>query len=226
MGEDRFCAGQKHQCPGNDVVERLCAETAADDKNAKRARTPGVAALRRRNRCDLRPHRVAGQACALERSGECAQDAIRDCGEHLVGEAGDRVLLVDDERFSEERRHHAAGKRDIAAHAEDHVRAMREDRTRALPESDEQPERQEKQCARPPAPHARKTDPSHVVSALGHQGRFHARLRAEPDHAPAGLAKEFGHGETGKNMASRAACHDHDGARHDGVAPLMRRLRA
>src|SRR5206468_10875076 len=134
--------------------------------------------------------------------------------------AGESVLFVDDERPSEERSHNAAGKREVAAHAEDHVRAMHEDRTRALPESDEQPERQEKKREPPPAPHARKTYPGHVVPVLGDQGRFHTRFCPEPHHAPAGLAQVVGHGETGEDMSPRSTRHDHDGSRHDGFTPL------
>src|SRR6266480_3965558 len=97
---------------------------------------------------------------------------------------------------------------------------MREDRARALPESDEQPERQEKKRQRSPAPHSRKTYPGHVVAVLGNQGRFHARLDTEPHHAPAGFAQEVGHGETGEDMAPRSTRHDHDGSRHAGFTPL------
>ena len=62
-------------------------------------------------------------------------------GKHSIGEAGDRVLFMDGERPADERRHHSAGKCDVAAHPEHDVGTMRADRSQALPERHKQIER-------------------------------------------------------------------------------------
>ena len=68
----------------------------------------------------------------------------RDATRRSGGETSHGVLLVDDERPVEKARHHAARERDVAPHAEDHIGAVPEYRARALPERDEQIERQQR----------------------------------------------------------------------------------
>jgi len=59
------------------------ARGCPDDENAERTAALGVAPLGSGDRGDLRSDRVAGQGCAFERAGECAQDPVGNPGEPL-----------------------------------------------------------------------------------------------------------------------------------------------
>ncbi len=207
---------QQRQRLRHGLVQRLCAETAADHREPQRAGARAVAALGRSERGNLVAHRVAGpdhrSRCA-ERCGETGQHAVGDFSEHAIGEPGDRILLVDCERPVEERSHHAARERHVAAHAEHDVGAVREYRTRALPERDQQLQWQQRHAQQPFAAHARHADPRHGVTLGRDQRRFHAGLRAEPDDVPSLPTQVLGHRQCRKDVAAGAARHDHYGSR-------------
>ena len=103
---------------------------------AQRPLPAGEALLGRRDRGDVGAHRVAGPlARPSSACGNARHHLVADLREHAVGEPGDRVLLVQRERPVPERRHHAAGKRDVAAQAEHHVGPEPADVARAFPEA-------------------------------------------------------------------------------------------
>ena len=79
-----------------------------------------------RKRADVPADRIAHRARLDTRSeavGKCLQHFARQVGQTAVGEAGDRVLLVNDERPAGEPGGDPARARDEAAEADDDRRA-------------------------------------------------------------------------------------------------------
>ena len=73
--------------------------------------------------CDSegRAQRIADPLRLLQHVRERGEDAVGHAGQHLVGEPGHRVLLVQHQRLVEQHAHHAAREGDVAAQAEHHV---------------------------------------------------------------------------------------------------------
>ncbi|MNC88195.1 hypothetical protein D3C83_39870 [compost metagenome] len=127
---------------------------------------------------------------------------------------------MDHQRAVEQARHHSSREGDIAAHAEHDVRTMQENRPSALPESDQQVERQQREPQDAAAANAGKAHPGHGISARRNEPAFHAASRAEPDDIPALCPQIFRHAERRKYMTAGSSRHDHDGAAHERFLAL------
>ena len=71
---------------------------------------------------DFRTHRIADPYAFWQRFRETANDTRRKLCQHPVGQAGNRVLFVHDQRAAEQHGHHSAREADVAAHAQHDIR--------------------------------------------------------------------------------------------------------
>ena len=76
------------------LIERLGAETATDDENAKDAATLCKLNCRLSQRGNFRAHRIATPFAFLEYVRKAGEDASGKPCQDLVGQAGDRILFV------------------------------------------------------------------------------------------------------------------------------------
>jgi hypothetical protein len=85
----------------------LCALAAAEHEQARPAFAACVAALGRCNRDDLCTHRVPdtlGLYRTAKAAGKSLEHARRQARQHAIGQAGDRILFVHDERTAQQPR--------------------------------------------------------------------------------------------------------------------------
>ena len=111
---------------GHELVQRLRAETAADDQQpqrpvaCRRSAARAAAARRSRRAADCRPIRQLCMAAA-QRVREAQQDPVGAVGQHARRESGDGVGVVQHQRLARRRAHQPAGKRCEAAEAQHDV---------------------------------------------------------------------------------------------------------
>jgi hypothetical protein len=147
-----------------------------------------------------------------------ARDLVGHARQHPVGEAGDRVLFVDDHRPPQQGRHHAARKGDVAAHAEHHIGPHATDLRQRLGKALQQVEGQQQLAQQPLAPQRGEAHPGDLVAAGRDDARLHAIRVAHPDDLPAPLAQRIGHREARVDVAAGTAGHDHQGG-HQALPP-------
>ncbi|MNY10502.1 hypothetical protein D3C86_1434870 [compost metagenome] len=205
--------GQQRDGLRHHVVQRRRAQAAAHHQHPQRAGAMVVARLGRRQARQLLAHRVAGPFAVRQRVRERAEHPVGHLGQHLVGQAGNRVLLVQHQRAAQQRRHHAGREGDVAAHAQHHVRAHPAQRADALPERAQQVQRQQQLGDQPLAAQPAELDEFHRDVVLRHQRGFHAGTVAEPDHAPAGVAQCMRDRQPREHVAPGAASHHEQRAR-------------
>ena len=116
------------------LAPRLPPTTSSRSGPLRPAKRVGRIGLRRKAvRSGLPTH------CAFfSTSGKAREHAVGHAGQHLVGQPGDRVLLVQHQRLAQQHAHHAARKADVAAQAEHHVGPHAAHRADALPECAQQ----------------------------------------------------------------------------------------
>ncbi len=137
--------GQRRRQHG---VEPRRALAAAEDEQAQRAGARGITLRGRRDRDDLRAHRIAdalGTHAAAEAAGEAFEHAGREPGEQTVGHARDRVLFVDHQRAARQPRREPARARGEAAGAEHDARSVPAHHAERLYERETELERRSKQ---------------------------------------------------------------------------------
>ncbi|MNT29100.1 hypothetical protein D3C72_1648270 [compost metagenome] len=201
------------------LVQRRCAQAAAHHQDAQRAGALVIARLGRIQVRQFLAHRVAGPFAAGQRVRERAQHAVGHLGQHLVGQAGDRVLLVQHQRAAQQRGHHAGREGDVPAHAKHHVRLHPAQRADALPERAQQVQRQQELGHQALAAQPAELDELHRDVVLGHQRGFHAGAVAQPDHFPALLAQCMRDRQPREHMSPGAAGHHEQGARSGHTFP-------
>ncbi|SOY49839.1 hypothetical protein CBM2585_A160381 [Cupriavidus taiwanensis] len=195
------------------VIQRRGAQAAAHHQDAQRAGAVVVARLGRIQVRQFLAHRVTGPFAAGQRVRECAQHAVGHLRQYLVGQAGDRILLVQHQRPSQQRGHHAGRESDIAAHAQHHARTHPPQRGDALPERAQQVQRQQELGHQSLAAQPAELDELHRNVVLRHQRGFHAGAVAQPDDVPALLAQRMRDRQPGEYMSPGAAGHHEQGAR-------------
>ena len=138
-------------------LSTLRAQAAADhQQRAAAPLRPAKRSRRRGQRLDLGAHRVAGDHGVLRRAARASPSkpkATRSAtgSSALLLSSSDRVGFTQHQRLAQQRRHQAAGKADVAAHAEHHVGPdAAQDRRQALPEGLQQAQRPPVSvCSRP-----------------------------------------------------------------------------
>jgi hypothetical protein len=128
----------QRQTPGNDVVQRTRPLAAAEDEQTNRPLAIGETRCRRRQPRHFRTQRIANPDAFREDIGKTAGHPVGDSREHAVGQAGNRILLMDEQWATEQRCHHAAREAHVATHAEDDIRADPADFPPRLPACREQ----------------------------------------------------------------------------------------
>ena len=128
--------------------------------------------------------------------------------QHFVGQAGDGVLLVHDERHTRQARHDAPGESDVTPHAQHHIRPHGFNDTAGSQAGAQQIHRQHELAHDALATYRGKFDPGTFVTPCRNQLGFHAIRITQPDHAPTLRAQDIGDGQGGENMAARAARHN------------------
>ena len=187
----------------NDVVERERTEASAEHEQAQRPAAAGETLLGWGDRLDIGTQRIADPfdsriASLAEHAGESGEHAIRAVLQHAIGEAGARVEVVDDERQVACNTHQCARKRRESAESDDDTRLLARDDLRRLTAGIRDRVRAEQQALPALAAHAGKPDPFEVDFVLRDEPRFHAVVRAEPEHARAARLELGGDGEPGK----------------------------
>jgi len=212
-----FVGADQRQPLGYHFIDRRSAEAAAEDEQAERQfgrQTVGETFGWHREASYFRADRIADPGAVRQGLRKTAENARGDSGEHPVGQSGNRVLFVDDQRTAEQDGHHAAREADIATHAENDVRPDAADFAPRLPEAGEQRQRQQQLAQQPLAAQRSEAHPGHLVAARRHQPRFHAARIAHPDHSPAAGFHQLGDGQAREDVTAGAAGHDEDGLRH------------
>ena len=205
--------GSSASASRHDVVERLGAEAAADHEHVQRAAATGEALGRRR----LARRSPRTPDCRSTRRRRCApgkatmtRSATR--ASTLLARPGDRVLLVQHQRPTEQRGHHPAGEGDVAAHAEHYRRIGPGAASAATARSRAAGSAAAAASSAAPCRAARRSRSTSIgMLRAGTTRRLHPAWVAEPDDAPVARAHLVGHGEAREDVAAGAAGHDQQG---------------
>jgi len=113
-------------------IERAGAQAAAHHQQTQAAAAPGKALRGRGLLQKFFPQRIAHPQCRRQGLGVGAEHTLRQPRQQLVGQAGDRVLLVQDQRNAQEGRRQTGGQADVATQAHHHGRAQAAQQCQAL----------------------------------------------------------------------------------------------
>jgi hypothetical protein len=151
---------------------------------------------------------------AAEAVGKRLEHHAREVREDAVGEAGDRVLLVDDERPARQPGGDPAGSADEAAEADDDQRLV-------APHDPERLHQRHRQAKRggEPGEHAlaaksRDRQPLEGNALGRNEARLEPALGAEPHDLEGPLAQQARQRQGRKHVTAGAARHDEDRAAH------------
>jgi hypothetical protein len=111
------------QAPGHDLIERRGSLAAAENQQVHRRFATGKTLCRRRQVIHLRTQRIAYPDATRQRIRKTAGNPPGKSGEHSVGQAGNRILFMNDQWATKQRCHQATGKTDVATHPENHIRS-------------------------------------------------------------------------------------------------------
>ena len=166
-------------------VECRGTQAATDHQQLERAAASREPNFGARLRQKARAQRVAHATGVLQYVREGAEHAVGHARKHPVGQARDRVLLMQHQRLAEQHAHHAGRKSDVAPETKDHIGPHATNHADALPERAQQPQRQQQQRQWPLATHATELHRLERKAAWRHQLLLHAAGRAQPVNLPA-----------------------------------------
>ena len=202
------------------VVDALGAEAAAEDEHRGFARSEPELAQRLLTvaREQVRPHGIARDPeviAAREVAARLEERKVhlgRDTGEPAIGEPGDAVLLLDQQRPPREARGQRERAAHVAARAEHRARTFGDEDEQRLEEAGDVDERGPR-----PAPPAAPREPGREQEAdrearLRDRGRLDAAPAPDEHHLDVGAdAMQFlGHGDAREHVAAGAAARDQD----------------
>jgi hypothetical protein len=189
-------------------VEALRALAAAEHEQVQRSLAAGIALRGRRHRRDRRAHRVADPFATREHVGEAGQHALRPAREQAVGDAGNAVLFVHDERHAGKLRGDPAGRCGIAAERDRAPRRLAlEQRTRGRDRTD-QAQRHRELGQHVLAAQAADRQCFEVQAMARHELRLEPAAGAEPDHGDLARDEFVGDREPRKDVPAGTARHD------------------
>ena len=128
--------------------------------------------------------------------------------EDSVGEAGDSVLLVDDQRSAKEPCGDATRPADKPAQPEDDVGSLVTHECHHLSQRPEQHERRDQQPRDALATQAADVDPVDRNAGGGDEPRFYALTGAHPAHIAVPGSQHAGDGQRREHVPARTAGHD------------------
>jgi len=141
--------------------------------------------------------------------------SVGNFGEHAVGQSRHRVLLVHDQRPSQQPGRDATRTRREATRAQHHARPVLVHRAQRLEQRHGQSHGCDEQGREAFAAQAAHAQPLDRYAGGRHQPRLDAAPRAEPHDVVAALLQDTRGGERRENVPARAACHDEGDPRHD-----------
>ncbi len=209
----------------NHGVETQRPLTAAEHQQARAAFTVRESHSRRRQRRNVRAHRIADGACMNlrpEAPGKCLQHLAREARQPAIGHAGDGVLFMDQQGNSQQPRGDAARAADVAARPQDRAGPHSAQYAQGLRHGFEYRYRRQQPRLDTLASNARDPHPFDRKAVRRHQPRLHAPGHSQPDHGNPAIAQYLGHRERGKYMPAGAARHDEDRAAAHRTPPGMR----
>ena len=180
----------------------------------QRRLTAGETLRRCRHAAHFRTQGIAHPHAARQSIREPAGDAPGKAREHPVGQPGNRILFMDDQWAAQQRRHHAAGKADVATHAQNHVGSDAANFTPRLPARGEQVKGQQQLAQQTLAAQRGEAHPGHFIAARRNQLRLQTVRRPHPDDAPVTAFQQVSHRQTRKHVATGAAGHHQQGPVH------------
>ena len=208
---------QQSKGAGHDVIEGARTQAAAQHQQLEHAAAPDKAFARFGYCQKSAAQGVAHPDAPAEHLGKGTEDAVGHPGQHPVGQAGDRILLMQHQGLAPQHTHHAARKADKAAEPHQHIGFDSPHHLEALPKSPQQAQRQQGQGQQAFAAHTRKINRLKGKPLRRHQFALHAGLlssaaSAQPVHPPTSLAQSQGQRQSGENMPPGAPGHDERGA--------------
>src|SRR6185437_923495 len=206
-------AGEARQRVRHDGVESDRALAAPDHEESHSAFAPGKALAGRPQGADVAADRVAHRSrldALAEAVGKCLEHLPRQVSETAVGEAGNRILLVDDQRPAGEPRSDATRARDEAAESHDDRGTAAPHDTQRLQQRDREPPGRGEQRAPPLASQSADRQPLDGDTLGGNDARLESAARAEPDDLDRLLAQPASERQRWKHVTAGAAGHDED----------------
>ncbi len=215
------------------LVERLSAQRAAHHQQMQRTRLacrldsrlgrmPGGTDIG-----DLIAHRIAHHLCSeggREGAREGGVDTRRHPRQHLVGQARDGVLLMNDQRNAFKARREPAWTTGEATEAHHQHRLELTDHAPRLQNSTRETKRNRRIARQPLATQARDLDPMQRVAGVRHQAILDATRAAQPMNLVTGRREGTRQRQRRDHMPSRAAGHHQHDAPGDSVYRVDRPL--
>ena len=189
-------------------VEHPGSQAAADDQQPQRLAAATQLGIRQRHHFGA--HRIAhhgGTGIGGEGAGEGHQHPLGKACQQLVGHAGRRVLLVQQQRNAGEPGGNTARTGGEAPHAEHHVGLDGLDHLAGLQHGFDDPVGRRQQPLDAVATHPLDVDEGDGVAMGGHQLGLHPVGGTEPVNGPALCLEAIGHGQPGEHMAPGTARH-------------------
>ena len=205
----------------HDGIQALRALAAAEHQQARLGFAARKARRRLRNGGDVGAHRIAdgaGVGARAKAAGKCLEHLGREMRQPAIGQAGDGVLFVNQQRNAQQPCGDAARSAHIAARAEHHARTHAAQNPYRLQHRADRTQRRQHPGPQPLAANSRDPHPLDREAVRRHQARLHARRHAEPHHADASIAQFLGYGERGEYVTAGAARHDQHRAANCGAA--------
>ena len=189
-------------------VEHPGSQAAADDQQPQRLAAATQLGIRQRHHFGA--HRIAhhgGTGIGGEGAREGHQHPLGQTCQQLVGHAGCRVLLVQQQRNAGEPGGNTARTGGEAPHAEHHVGLDGLEHLAGLQHGFDDPVGRRQQPLDAVATHPLDVDEGDGVAMGGHQLGLHPVGGTEPVNGPALCLEAIGHGQPGEHMAPGTARH-------------------
>ena len=210
-------AGEALERERHDRIQPCRALTAADHEDPHRSRAPGEARRRRRQRADIGPHGIADDArvdVAAEAAREALEHLPREMREDAVGEAGDGVLLVDQERPAREPGGKSPRSRHEAPETHHDDRAVAPHDTQRLDQREGQPYGRTDPGEDPLAAQPPHREPLERDAFRRNDPRLESARGSEPDDLELLPAQQPRQRQRREYMSTGAAGHDEDRPAH------------
>jgi hypothetical protein len=162
---------------------------------------------------DLGPHRVAGDGGLARRRAEIGREAeahtFRHRREGFVRQQQRSIGIDQHQRHAAQPGRDAARHRDVAAHAQHHIRLAAAEEAEAVGERAQHLEAALDGVLQALAAHAAEIDGVHGDAVLRHQVFLHAVRGTQPAHFPAALAHRVRNRQSGEDVPAGARRHNH-----------------